>query len=218
MRIESTPALVGMLASAAAVLAAGRPAAASPQTPAPTSNPAPAAAKLSAAKKVVKPAKPAKPIPAPQDDRQAIEDAYADVDAATASKNVAGIFAHTTPDFIILGKGKDHITRETMARVLAHNFQMTQSVEPTTEVKSAVLQDGGILALVQRLVISRLIQPQTGQTTTMKTIEVSRDFWIKTDKGWMEKRSRVLGGDFKMEGGGFVLHDVSKDSNNAENQ
>jgi ketosteroid isomerase-like protein len=129
----------------------------------------------------------------PAQARAAIQKVLDGWNAAAARKDIAGMFAHHTPDHVSFGSDG---TKEPLADVRAQFVRILPTIrkaEGKTVIRSLTLK--GDTATVVTDSVGTVVfaaDPKTKGETTFRTVSSERTLWVKRNGAWLEKESREL--------------------------
>ena len=127
------------------------------------------------------------------DARRAIQAAYNASSAAAARKDAAGTLAHFTPDAVAVDTKGRAIPITQQRQTATQLFAAAQSVSARTTIQKFTLdRPGQATATVHEHTLLTLANPQTQQPVRLEVDDTARDLWVKTVKGWRQKRSTDL--------------------------
>ncbi len=113
----------------------------------------------------------------------AIRAAYTHLDAAYDRRDVPGILARYSPDFMRHESGGTQNLAQTRQR-LTDDFAGTQSVTATTRIKSLMVHGSQAEATVARRVDVILTKPLPDLPPPYFVVEVNQEIWKETPDGW----------------------------------
>jgi len=113
----------------------------------------------------------------------AIRAAYTHLDAAFDRRDVPGILARYSPDFMRHESGGTQNLAQTRQR-LTDDFAGTQSVTATTRIKSLMVHGSQAEATVARRVDVILTKPLPDLPPPYFVVEVNQEIWKETPDGW----------------------------------
>ncbi len=132
---------------------------------------------------------------ATSDARRALQTLYDKTNAAAANKDLNGVLAYMTPDFVATGAKGEKRTVADLRAQLAQIFPLLQSWSGASRIQQVTLNNGGGAAtvVVKENVRMLMVNPQTKQKAVLESTGVSRDVWVKSGGGgWRMKQSRTL--------------------------
>lgn len=114
------------------------------------------------------------------------------MDAAGISKNADEYVAFTHLDFVNINlAGQETIHgKEERRRKAANLFAHATSIVVHTTITNIVFSNQG--ATVTETTEGTIKMRVNGQNREMKNRSTYRDFWVRSGKGWLEKRSQAI--------------------------
>lgn len=137
-------------------------------------------------------------------DKAFIRNAINKMDVAYAAKDADGYIAYTDPDFAdvdLNGKEGVHGKEERHQRLIA-TFAKATNLDAKITVRSTIRsiafdKDGATAITDSNTTYSVHVN---GQDRVLKDHSTSRDFWVKSSAGWLERRSRTLSSEKTLNG------------------
>ena len=127
------------------------------------------------------------------DARRAIQSAYNASSAAATRRDAAGTLAHFTPDGVSMDTKGHAIPIAQERQTVTSLFAAAQSITARTTIQKFSLdRPGQATATVREHSVLTLVNPQTQQPARLVVDDTARDLWVKTAKGWRQKRSTDL--------------------------
>ncbi|HZO87155.1 MAG TPA: nuclear transport factor 2 family protein [Chthonomonadaceae bacterium] len=133
------------------------------------------------------------------DARKAIQTAYNQANAAMARKDVNGGLAHFAPDFEAVTRNGKKIMLPQIRQQL-QQITMMQSIRAKSTIQKFRLKGNQAVVTVKEHADLTGVNPQNKQKLTMSIDSVSEDTWVKSGKGWLQKRSKSLRETAKING------------------
>ncbi len=129
---------------------------------------------------------------ATSDARKSINAIYQKQATALNHKDLDGAFNNMTPDYVSIDlkghKSTAAVSRQAAAPILA----AAKSVHASVTVTQFSLKNNLALVTVKETLTLSLTNPQTQKTVAIVDTSVSKDTWVKTKSGWLEKRSQSI--------------------------
>ena len=125
-------------------------------------------------------------------DRAFIQDAVRKMDVAGMKKDADGYVAFTHPDFVDVNLAGQETThgkaelRQNISRLFAHAV----SIVMHTTITNMTFSNNGVL--VTETTEGEIKMSVKGQDRVIKNRSSYRDFWVRSGKGWLEKRSQTI--------------------------
>jgi len=121
-----------------------------------------------------------------------IKNAVRKMDAAGMSKNADEYVAFTHPNFVNVNlAGQETIHgKEEQRQMLLNLFTHATSIVMHTTISSITFSSQGatVTETTEGIIKMRI----NGQNREMKNRSTYRDFWVRSGKGWLEKRSQTI--------------------------
>lgn len=138
---------------------------------------------------------------ATSDARRALQALYDNTNTAAAKKNLNGVLAYMTPDFVATDRKGNKRTAAQLRSELMQIFPLLQSWRGTSRIQRITLK-GGALATVVVKENARMVMtnPLTKQTSVVDSTGTSRDIWVKQGGGWRMKQSQTLSNKATLNG------------------
>lgn len=125
--------------------------------------------------------------------RKAIQIEYNKVSAAFAKKDVDGVVAHRTNDYVSINrKGQKNVNEPSREDRIRLN-KTIQSPRATAVIQEVRLLDGNTAeCLVKETTGGSYNDPQTNQKATLSVNGTYRALWVKQKGRWRLKQSRTI--------------------------
>jgi ketosteroid isomerase-like protein len=125
--------------------------------------------------------------------RQMLTDLYAGYRRAIRAKDAAAALGYLTPDYSVeVPAGV--IPRYEVEKALKQDFKRTKSVSNWDMTIQDVGMRDGALVVVLKETRTAVITDNNGRDRRVTSRDVMRDTWFKTDKGWKNSQTEILGG------------------------
>ena len=125
--------------------------------------------------------------------QQALEAAYAQMDAAMVAKDPSGILNLRTSDFKEVEKDGKVLNSQKSQIAVIGELEIALSIHSTTSVQNVQIQgDGMALATVKSHTTIVFADDKTDTLDHGSFDETDRDLWQNTDQGWREKISHTI--------------------------
>ncbi len=129
---------------------------------------------------------------AASDARKAIQTAYDRENAAAARKDVNGMFANETSDFEDITKEGRKVNLTEMRAQLGRVMAGIQSIKATTTIQKFSLKGQQAIVVAKGHAEMTGVNPNNHSTVKAIIENTSEDLWVKTKRGWLQKRSKTL--------------------------
>ncbi len=137
-------------------------------------------------------------------DKAFIRNAINKMDMAYAAKDADGYVAYTAPDFVdvdLNGKEGVHGKEERHQRLIATFAKATKldaKITARSTVRSITFDKDGATAITDSY--TTYSANVNGQVRLLGDHSTSRDFWVKSSAGWLERRSHTLSSEKTVNG------------------
>jgi ketosteroid isomerase-like protein len=134
------------------------------------------------------------------DARKAIQAAYDRNSAAGNKRDLAGSLTIYTPDYVSTDKSGKKTDLKQMHDQMKLIFGMFKTFKVTQSVQSLQLKGNEAQITLKSHLEGTLSNPQTKQAHTFTADMASNETWVKTPKGWLNKRSNTISEKEMMDG------------------
>ena len=124
--------------------------------------------------------------------RSLIAARYAQRDLALSSKDLAGVFADSTPDWKIVSVHGDPITLPIAEKALRSTFDVATTISAHTDITAIAPHESDAWVNTTRRVDIDAPTPRTGEMRHITMTNTFRTQWLKTNAGWKESQTRTL--------------------------
>lgn len=132
--------------------------------------------------------------------RKAITALYEKEDAAISRKDVIGATAHCTSDYVSISTKGVRSTLTQQRQTIQTAFQALQHPKSTSKIQKFQASGNTYVVTVRSDNSATMVDPQTHGIHNLGGREVDRDTWLKTPKGWRQRRSEALSTTVTMDG------------------
>jgi hypothetical protein len=129
-----------------------------------------------------------------------IQAAYDIQDKAFDQKDVAGFVSIYTGDYTEILKGGQKSNLEQVKNSLRQMLAIATVTKQVCKVASIKNVSDGVLATVDERCEVVLTPPGGKKPQDMVGLGVFEDLWVKTDNGWMDKRSTLVTDNMTLDG------------------
>lgn len=151
-------------------------------------------------------------VSARADDRKEINTLYKKLTTAMKKKDVKTVMALTTPDFSMKMPNGQVQKAGAIEASMRQMFSATKSIDKLeTKIDSLKIQGNKAVA-VSTTAFACTMQDAQGQTHKYTENSTSRDYLVKTKKGWRFQRTEALKAKVTMDGKPFDPYGISQPS------
>ncbi len=138
------------------------------------------------------------------DIRGSLQSAYNQADSAFYLRDLNATLAPYAPDVVVVGSKAN---LDTVRHLTKYLLATCNSVNRTSEVIDAALADASgasAIVTVEHHFCGARPNPQTSADDTLVITSTDRDFWSKTESGWLLKRQKNLASKVYINGQAFT--------------
>lgn len=141
----------------------------------------------------------------------AIQAVYNALNQAAANKDINGVADRLDPSFVIIDLDGQNTasSRSELERYLGQIFTVAKNISDTVTITDITVQGKDATVTMREHLTYDVTNPLNGQSAHMDANNTCRDFWIQGNKGWIEKRSRVLASTHTLSGSTDSIHTVA---------
>ncbi len=138
---------------------------------------------------------------APLEAKTAIQAVYNRESAAINKKDVEGVLAIYTADYVEIGQGGKKRSLAETKQEMQGIFATLQAMKMTQTISKVMLKGEQATVQVKQHMDAALTEPQTHKKHSITMSSSVEDIWVKSGKsGWLKKHSKTLSEQGTMDG------------------
>lgn len=124
--------------------------------------------------------------------RKAIAAEYAKFSRAAKNKDVKAALSIGTPDLTVRQPDGQQMNRQQLEAMLSLQMNMVKQVKRVDIAIASLSVRGKQAVALVNMTLSGVVEDAQGKEREVISQNMSRDTWVKTDKGWRMKRSESV--------------------------
>lgn len=121
----------------------------------------------------------------------AVDAAHAQEEAAIARKDLEGVMAECSPDYIAISSAGKRTNKDQSCQAMVALFQISDRMKETNAIQDISLQGDVATVTVKNHVELTMRSPFTGQAVTKEQDNIDKETWVKGDQGWLLKSTQA---------------------------